>query len=248
MFAAIQSRHIEAQMDALDRNPGNQRLKTWRYLTEYAKLQGIVENRATDGVRANPEAKTGGHIPWVYDEIEKFRAHWGYETIERRAFELQFWAGARISDTRKLGPSSVDRDGWLNFSQQKTGSQVSVPLYRSLPHFAVERDLEHLFSALAFSRDQQEVWLPTQHGTIRSEKSASQWFSAKAREAGLPAGRTSHGLRKSRMIIHAENGATSKQIAAWSGHETLKEIERYIRDADRRRLLTPSVLETGQFL
>ena len=50
------------------------------------------------------------------------------------------------------------------------------------------------------------------------------------------------------MILHAENGASSKQIAAWSGHETLKGIERYVRSADRRRLLTPSVLETGKFL
>ena len=97
-------------------------------------------------------------------------------------------------------------------------------------------------------KTQEAVWLATEAGNTRSKKSASQWFSGKARAAGLAPGRTSHGLRKSRMILHAENGASSKQIAAWSGHETLKGIERYVRSADRRRLLTPSVLETGKFL
>ncbi len=50
------------------------------------------------------------------------------------------------------------------------------------------------------------------------------------------------------MILHAENGVGSKEIAAWSGHETLAEIERYIRGVDRKKVLTPSVLETGEFL
>ncbi|WOI56723.1 hypothetical protein [Palleronia sp. LCG004] len=52
------------------------------------------------------------------------------------------------------------------------------------------------------------------------------------------------------MILHAERGANIHQIAAWSGHETLKEIERYTKRAERRRLLSPepSVLETGRFL
>jgi hypothetical protein len=34
----------------------------------------------------------------------------------------------------------------------------------------------------------------------------------------------------------AEHGATAKQIAAVSGHETLREIERYTRAADQATL------------
>ncbi len=68
--------------------------------------------------------------------------------------------------------------------------------------------------------------------------------------AKVTTGKTSHGLRKSRMILHAERGANIHQIAAWSGHETLKEIERYTKRAEKRRLLSPgpSALETGKFL
>ena len=149
--------------------------------------------------------------------------------------------------TRKLGPESVDSDGWLNFIQEKTGSEVSVPIKRALPKFAEPSDLKHLLTAIEAMPKQEAVWLATAYGNVRSKKGASQWFAAQARKAGL-VGLTSHGLRKSRMILHAENGASSKEIAAWSGHETLKEIERYVQGADRRRMLTPSVLETGEFL
>jgi len=34
------------------------------------------------------------------------------------------------------------------------------------------------------------------------------------------------GLRKAKMRRLAEAGATEKEIAAWSGHTTLREIER----------------------
>ncbi len=246
-ISAVKRNHIEMQMDKLDRNPGNQRLKSWRYLTEFAFKRGIVTQRATEGVKVNPELNTGGHTPWILANITQYRAYWPYGSKQRLGFELQYWAGARISDTRKLGPENIDQEGWLNFVQEKTGSEVSVPMERSLPRFAEPADLEHLLKAIEAMPEQETVWLLTAYGKIRSKKGASQWFAAQARKVGL-IGLTSHGLRKSRMILHAENGASSKEIAAWSGHETLKEIERYVRGADRRKLLTPSVLETGEFL
>ena len=39
------------------------------------------------------------------------------------------------------------------------------------------------------------------------------------------------------MILHAELGASTIQIAAWSGHESLKEVKHYVRRASRRRAL-----------
>jgi len=234
-------------MDKLERNPGNQRLKTWRYLTEYALKSGIVSFKATEGIKANPELNTGGHKPWTLADIAQYREYWALGTKQRLAFELQYWAGARISDTRTLGPGSVDEAGWLNFVQQKTGSEVSVPMYRALPRFAKPSDLEHLLKAIEAMPTRETTWLLTAQGNVRSAKGASQWFANAARKAGL-IGKTSHGLRKSRMILHAENGAGSKEIAAWSGHDTLAEIERYIRGVDRKKALTPSALETGEFL
>ena len=38
-----------------------------------------------------------------------------------------------------------------------------------------------------------------------------------------------------RAIKAAEGGATASQIAAWTGHKTLAEVEHYTREYDRMR-------------
>jgi len=48
-----------------------------------------------------------------------------------------------------------------------------------------------------------------------------------AKKAGLPAECKAHGLRKTLLRRLAEAGRSTKQIAAMSGHKSLKEIERY---------------------
>src|SRR5215813_2858753 len=60
------------------------------------------------------------------------------------------------------------------------------------------------------------------------------WFRDRCVEAGVP-GRA-HGLRKAGATIAANNGATSRQLMAIFGWDTLKEAERYTRGADQLRL------------
>ena len=57
-----------------------------------------------------------------------------------------------------------------------------------------------------------------------------------AKEAGLPEHCVPHGLRKALLRRLAEDGASSKQMAAISGHRSLKEIERYTSAADQELL------------
>ena len=57
-----------------------------------------------------------------------------------------------------------------------------------------------------------------------------------ARKAGLPPECKAHGLRKALLRGLAEAGKSSKQIAAMSGHKSLKEIERYTDKADQAKL------------
>jgi integrase len=54
--------------------------------------------------------------------------------------------------------------------------------------------------------------------------------------AGLRKRCLPHGLRKAMMRRLAESGSSAKEIAAISGHRTLKEIERYTAAADQVRL------------
>jgi len=54
-----------------------------------------------------------------------------------------------------------------------------------------------------------------------------------------------HGLRKGMCRRLAEAGCTAHQIAAISGHKTLREIERYTKAADQQRLAV-AAMETIQ--
>jgi integrase len=64
----------------------------------------------------------------------------------------------------------------------------------------------------------------------------SQFMTKAIEQAGLPGKCKPHGLRKAKMRRLAEAGASEKEIAAWSGHKTLKEVARYTQAADQRRL------------
>lgn len=233
-------------------NPANERLKSWSALGTFATQRKLITITPTEGIEQLKSTTTEGFIPWTFADIEMYRRRWAYGTEARLAFELQFRAGCRISDSIGLGPGNVDDEGWLVFIQKKTKSEVSVPFDRGLPRFAVAKDLEHLHRAIAAMGPRKGTFMLTELGKPRSSKGASRWFSERAQMAGVPQGKTSHGLRKSRMILPAERGANIHQIAAWSGHETLKEIERYTKRAEKRRLLSPepepSVLATGKFL
>jgi integrase len=70
----------------------------------------------------------------------------------------------------------------------------------------------------------------------------SPWFASKARKAGI-AGKTAHGLRKTRAIALVDAEATHHQVGAWTGHESLKEIEHYAKKFNRRKALTRSKRE-----
>ena len=112
----------------------------------------------------------------------------------------------------------------------------------------VQVDLAYLKAAIAAS-PRHMTWLVTTHGSARSDKAFSSWFSGAAAAAGIEGGKSAHGLRKARAMTLAEAGATVHQIAAWTGHESLSEVQRYSKAADRRRILSSTqpeqILETA---
>jgi len=56
------------------------------------------------------------------------------------------------------------------------------------------------------------------------------------KEAGLPLGLSSHGLRKGVCRRLAEAGCSANQIMAISGHRNLKEVATYTQAADNQKL------------
>jgi integrase len=82
----------------------------------------------------------------------------------------------------------------------------------------------------------QMTFLVDRKGQPFGGRNFTQWFARACDAAGLPSVCTFHGLRKAACRRLAETGCTASEIAAISGHKTLREIERYTKGADQERL------------
>ena len=236
--AGLQAAHVNKDLSRFDGHAQRNHLKMWRHFAKFLMTEYGIADPTADIARAKV-AQSDGHEPWSMDDVQHFRKMYSLDQSARLAMELLYWTGARIGDAVRLGRGHVTKDGWLSFYQGKTGGLVDVPFSRQLPSFALADadDLRMLHAAIDSQPVKHMTYLCTARGASRSEHAVSNWFAGKARDVGLDR-RTAHGLRKSRAIRWAELGATSVQIGAWTGHETLKEIERYIKKYSRRAALT----------
>jgi integrase len=235
----LQQKHIQKDLERFESHAKNNHLKTWRGFCKWLTSHHRLDASPCANLHTCKTKKSDGFIPWDAGQIQQFRDYWRIGTMERLAFELIFWTGARVSDAIRLGAGNIDKEGWLTFRQQKTGGEVSIPFKRELPEFleCYSDDLAKLHQSIDARNERHMTFLHTQPGASRSPKAVSQWFAAKARKAGI-LGRSAHGLRKSRAIALAEAGGTSPQIGAWTGHESLKEIERYIKNFNKKKALS----------
>lgn len=235
----LRAEHIRLDLKGLDPHPRNNRLKVWRAFLAYATPEFNLPVNPAKDVAKSPTSRTDGHRPWTQSDVDKFRAHWPMDSAPRLAFELIQWTGARISDACRLGEGNIGRDGFLTFRQGKTGGEAYVPMARHASPFAevLGADLKHLVDAIQERPERHLTFMVTDHGSMRSVKAASQWFSEKAREAGI-SGKTAHGLRKRRTELLLEARATRDQVKAWIGHESDSMIAHYAKKFDRKRALT----------
>lgn len=232
--AHLTAEDIADDLEPLAPNAAADRLKAWRAVCSYGKSKRMLASDPSKAVRRKAIPKTIGHPAWTDAEIERFRAKWKPETVQRLCFELIYWTGARISDAVKIGPGMVGRDGVLQFTQQKTGEPAFVPWTCSLPAYAERMmpDRKLLHMALDARAEKHMTFLATAQGRTRSSKALGHVIAEAAQAAQVE--KSAHGLRKARAKELAEAGATVHQIAAWTGHITLEEVEHYTREANRR--------------
>lgn len=229
--AGLRDRHIAADVDKATQPL--MRLKAWRFL---CKPMRPDPSRAVNVERP----KTDGHAPWSADDLAAFRARWPIGSAPRAAMEVLFWTGARISDAVKIGPGNVGADGVLAFRQTKTRGMAYVPWTCPLPDYAADMqpDRATMFAAIAPFAGHM-TFLATAQGRGRSSKALGVMISDACAKAGVD--KSAHGLRKARAQMLAEAGATTHQIAAWTGHETLQEVAHYTAAADRRRAVIGAI-------
>ncbi|MEM1345413.1 MAG: tyrosine-type recombinase/integrase [Pseudomonadota bacterium] len=177
------------------------------------------------------------HRAWTRDDIEAFRTAWRIGTSQRLGMELACRTAAHRGDLVELGPQHVGVDGWLQYSQNRTGREVALPFQADqVPHPALAKEWAHLERALVAARPGL-LYLATQTGAPRSSNAVGEWFRRACKVAGLPDGCAMHGLRKARASALAELGWSEGQIMAWTGHDTIEEVVRYTRSARRRVMI-----------
>src|SRR5215831_17560729 len=222
-IAHLKREHVVKLMAARAQRPvaANNLRKVLRAMMKHAVESGLRADDPTRDVRAI-RVKSNGFHSWNEDEIAQFEKRHPIGSLGRLAFALLLYTGQRRSDVVRMGPQHI-RDGVLGVRQQKTGIELAIPVHSMLAAVIAETPTYHL------------TFLTNQFGRPFTAGYFGQWFREKCDMAGLRHC-SAHGLRKAAARRLAEAGCSTHEIAAITGHASLKEVARYTEAVDRRRL------------
>jgi integrase len=230
--AMLQREHVTKMMAALADKPESANLlrKVLRAVMQHAVDAGIRADDPTRDVKAIKSKGSGAHS-WKETEIAQFEAHHPIGTRPRLAMALLLYTGQRRGDVVGMGRQHVGRhvgdDGiagdMISVRQEKTGATLDIPLHSDLAAIIAATPSEHL------------TYLTTQFGKPFTSAGFGNWFREQCDAAGLPHC-SAHGLRKAGARRLAEAGCSAHEIAAITGHASLREIVRYTKAADQKRL------------
>ena len=196
--------------------------KCIRALCQFAVDIKMIKADPTQGMK-RPKAKTKGRRAWTDNEVEQYESAHPIGTKARLAFALGLCTLQRNSDVIRMGRQHI-KDGLLAVRQKKTGTTLALPVRPELQNILDATPSEHL------------TFLVNKNGKPYNSKKFSDLFRVWCNEAGLPVDCTFHGLRATGCTRLADEQCTTHEIAAWSGHMSLQEVERYTRSANQKRL------------
>lgn len=179
-------------------------------------------------IKSNPVVdiapyEVGEHHTWTDGELAQFERKWPVGTRERLAYALLLYTMQRVGDVSRMSRADIV-DGHIPLIQEKTGVELSVPIHADLT------------IAMKGWAARGMTLIGDENGRPLTAKALAAFMSRAIDDAGLPGRCVPHGLRKAGMRLLAENGATEKEIAGMSGHKSLREIQRYTKAADQKKL------------
>lgn len=200
-------------------------------LMRYAVDRGWRNDNPVAGIQPY---KIGTRHTWTAEQLAAYEARWPVGTQERLDYASILYSGQRGGDVVRMARPSPKAAN-IVVKQEKTGAELTIPIH---PEW---RKAINAVPARGLSLIGDEQGRPIKRPalTLRIRSAAEQ--------AGLPPECKAHGLRKALMRSLAENNATAKQIAAMSGHKTLKEIERYTDAADQAKLARAAMSKLSRF-
>lgn len=226
--AGLRKEHIIKFMAARSDRPdsANGLRKALRAMMAHAVATGIRREDPTQGIRAlKPKSKTGFHR-WSEAEIAQFEERHPVGSKPRLALALGLYTGQARQDVVAMGPQHI-KGGCLIWTRKKTESITALEL-----EIPVHADLRSIIDATPSGH---LTFLVTEFGKPFAVAGFGNWFREQCDTANLRHC-TFHGLRKAASVRLAEAGCTPHEIAAITGHASLKEIVRYTQTADRKRL------------
>jgi len=220
---ALQTEHILKMRDRKAASPAaaNNLVKVLRWMLGFAVARQWRPDNPAIGIKPL-KIVSDGFPAWSEAEIAKFEAYWPLGSRERLAIDLLLYTAQRSGDVRKMGLQHV-HGGAILVRQEKTKAFLELPI-----HPRLQASLDTVPSG-------QMLFLVTQSGVGFTAGGFGNWFRGACRQAGVE-DRSAHGLRKSAATRLADAGCTEAQIKAVTGHQTGKEVERYTKPRDQRRL------------
>jgi integrase len=229
----MERKHVQALIDAKAATPGAARnlLVVVRLLMQFAIDAGIRTDNPALGVKC-VKSKSDGFPTWEEHHIAAYEARHPLGTMARLAFEMALGTGQRRADLVQLRRQHV-RGDMIAVRQQKTKKPLMIP---------IGTELRTAIDAMPVDR---LTFITTARGEPFSPPSFTMWFRNQCQAAGLPAGLSVHGLGKAMCRRLAEAGCTEKQIAAISGHKTLRMMQHYTQAADQERMARAAIEQLG---
>jgi integrase len=175
--------------------------------------------------------RLGTFHTWTDQEIAAYEQRWPLGTRERLAFALLLYTGQRGGDVCRMTRADII-DGRIRVVQDKarkgTTNELMIPIHPALARALKAGPVVGMHHLITDSRG-------------KPMSALTDVIESAVRKAGLPHRCVAHGLRKAALRRLAECGATTKQIAAVSGHRSLSEIERYTAKADQAGLADSAI-------
>jgi integrase len=226
-IAGLERKHVAALLSTKPPGVARKWLTALRGLLQFAVSIGLIPSNRAANIEPAKMPRSSGYHTWREEEIAQFEAHHPIGSKPRLAMALLLFTAQRIRDVTKLGPQHV-HDGTISLRQKKTTTLLTIPIHSRLAETIASTECGNL------------VFLTTPAGAPYKVGSLGNTFRRWCDDAGLPHC-SSHGLRKAACRRLAEAGCSAPQIAAISGHKSLREVQRYIEEADRVRLAKDAI-------
>jgi integrase len=199
--------------------------KVLREMMKVAKKLGWRDDDPTQGVSKIKPKKKGGYHRWTDAEIAKFEERHPVGTKPRLAMALGLYTGQARQDVIAMGEQHITDEvlDWVRKkTEDKTGFDLAIPIHPELRRTIDATPSQHL------------TFLVTEFGAPFTAAGFGNWFRHRCNEAGLKHC-SFHGLRKAAATRLADAGCDPLEIAAITGHASLKEVQRYTETRDRKK-------------